>query len=60
MKAGLDYFRSSKYACFLTFYSTNNADAEIMLRPKFTWVRDARRATVSFCLLSQVYTTIFG
>ena len=48
MKAGLDYFRSRKYVYFLTFYSANNTDAEIMLRPNIHSVRDARRATVSF------------
>ena len=37
MKAGIDYFRSRRYAYFLTFYSANNAIAEIVLRPKFTF-----------------------
>ena len=37
MKAGLDYFKSRKYAYFLTFFYVNNANSEIMLRPKFTY-----------------------
>ena len=32
MKAGLDYLEA-----ILSFYSANNADAEIILRPKFTF-----------------------
>ena len=43
MKVGLDYFRSRKYAYFLTFFSVNNADAEIMLLRNLHSVRDARR-----------------
>ena len=37
MKAGLDYLRSRKYAYFLTSFSANNADAEIMLRLKLSF-----------------------
>ena len=62
MKAGLDYLRSRRYAYLLTFYSANNADAEIMLRPKFTFSKRCSSCYRKFLsAFAGIYnTTVFG
>ena len=56
MKAGLDYFKSRKYAYFLTFFNANNADSEIMLRPKFTF---SMRRSLCYRLFLSAFAGIY-